>query len=49
MPTSRFRFDFVGNRIYERVTALIQMYIYLYTRFFPHTQYMFPSFPLTNK
>lgn len=34
MPTSRFRFDFVGSRIYERVTAL-QMYIYLYTRFFP--------------
>lgn len=48
MPTSRFRFDFVGSRIYERVTAL-QMYIYLYTRFFPHTRYMFPSFPLTNK
>lgn len=36
MPTSRFRFDFVGSRIYERVTAL-QMYIYLYTWFFPST------------
>lgn len=43
MPTSRFRFDFVGSSIYERVTDL-QMYIYMI-----FSTYMFPSFLLTNK
>lgn len=43
MPTSRFRFDFVGSRIYGKVTAL-QVYIYMI-----FSTYMFPSFLLTNK